>query len=220
MTRLVPPPATAARLAGVVLLLAGAAVLMGIITAEALYPVLYTTGGNEISDLAAPRPPAGEPLQPSATIFNLVVAGSGLAVLGGAWLVQRALGRRSLAVALALMGVGAVGVALFPGGSGTIHVAFALLTFAAGGVSALVAARATSAPFRFVSAALGVVSLASLAWYIVLRETADGALLGGVERWVAYPVVLWLVAFGGYLTASGVPGDETVARSTRNRVGG
>lgn len=203
MTRLAPPPATAARLAGVVLLLAGAAVLMGIVTAEALYPVPYTTGGNEISDLAAPRPPAGEPLQPSATIFNLVVAGSGLAVLGAAWFVRRALGRRSLAITLALMGIGAVGVALFPGGTGTVHVAFALLTFAAGGASALVAARVTSSPFRYVSAALGAVSLAALAWYIVLREMGSPALLGGVERWVAYPVVLWLVGFGGYLTASG-----------------
>ena len=203
MTRLSPPPATASRLAGVVLLLAGAAVLMGIVTAEALYPVPYTTGGNEISDLAAPRPPAGEPLQPSATIFNFAVLGCGLAVLAAAWLVRRALGRRSLAITLALMGIGAVGVALFPGGTGTVHVAFALLTFAAGGASALAAARATSAPFRYVSAALGVVSLAALAWYIVLRETADGALLGGVERWVAYPVVIWLVGFGGYLAASG-----------------
>ena len=220
MTRLAPPPATAARLAGVVLLLAGAAVLMGIVTAEALYPVPYTTGGNEISDLAAPRPPAGEPLQPSATIFNLVVAGSGLAVLGVAWLIRRALGRRSLAITLGLMGIGAVGVALFPGGSGTVHVAFALLTFAAGGACGLVAARVTSAPFRYVSAALGVVSLAALLWYIVLRETGNPAALGGVERWVAYPVVLWLVGFGGYLAASGAAGAETAARSTRNRVGG
>jgi hypothetical protein len=26
--------------------------------------------------------------------------------------------------------------------------------------------------------------------------------LGGVERWMVYPVVLWLVGFGGFLTAS------------------
>jgi hypothetical protein len=25
--------------------------------------------------------------------------------------------------------------------------------------------------------------------------------LGGIERFVAYPVVLWLLAFGGYLLA-------------------
>jgi hypothetical protein len=26
---------------------------------------------------------------------------------------------------------------------------------------------------------------------------------GGIERWIAYPTVLWLVAFGGYLLAVG-----------------
>ena len=26
---------------------------------------------------------------------------------------------------------------------------------------------------------------------------------GGVERWIAYPTVLWMLAFGGYLMAQG-----------------
>ena len=30
---------------------------------------------------------------------------------------------------------------------------------------------------------------------VIYRELGDG----GIERWVAYPVVLWLVAFGGNL---------------------
>ena len=32
--------------------------------------------------------------------------------------------------------------------------------------------------------------------------------LGGVERWMVYPIVLWLVGFGSYLAAS--PPAETV----------
>lgn len=205
MTRLAPPPTTAVRLAGVLLLLAGAIVLMGIITAEALYPAPYTTGGNEISDLGGTRPPEGLVLQPSATIFNLVMLGCGLLVLVAAWLVQRGLGRRSLAITLGLLGVGATCVGLFPGNTGTPHALFSLLTFVAGGVCGLVAARVTSAPFRYVSAALGVVSLGALLSYGVLGDAGPLASLGdgGVERWVAYPVVLWLVGFGGYLTASG-----------------
>ena len=210
MTRLAPPPTTAVRLAGVLLLLAGAIVLMGIITAEALYPAPYTTGGNEISDLGGTRPPEGLVLQPSATIFNLVMLGCGLLVLVAAWLVQRGLGRPSLAITLALLGVGATGVGLFPGNTGTPHALFSLLTFVAGGVCGLVAARVTSAPFRYVSAALGVVSLGALLSYGVLGDAGPLASLGdgGVERWVAYPVVLWLVGFGGYLTASGAPATE------------
>jgi hypothetical protein len=43
--------------------------------------------------------------------------------------------------------------------------------------------------------------------------------LGGVERWMVYPVLLWLVGFGGYLTASqtaevsGAPPPDTAARA-------
>lgn len=33
-----------------------------------------------------------------------------------------------------------------------------------------------------------------------LADTKLGS--GGVERWIAYPTVLWLVAFGGYLLAA------------------
>ena len=40
--------------AGALLFLAGAVVLMGIITAEALYPADYSTAANTVSDLGAP----------------------------------------------------------------------------------------------------------------------------------------------------------------------
>ena len=59
------------RLGGGLLFVAGATILMGIITAEALYPGTFSTGANEISDLGGTRPPNSVILQPSATIFNL-----------------------------------------------------------------------------------------------------------------------------------------------------
>ena len=30
---------------------------------------------------------------------------------------------------------------------------------------------------------------------------------GGLERWIVYPIVLWLVAFGSYLQAMANPTD-------------
>jgi len=47
--------ATDLRLGGSLLTIAGVTILMGIITAEALYPNTFTTGGNEISDLGGRR---------------------------------------------------------------------------------------------------------------------------------------------------------------------
>ena len=66
-------PEAGRALAGSALIAAGAFTLMGIITAEAVYPEAYATRANDISDLAAPRGRS----QPSATIFNLAMIASG-----------------------------------------------------------------------------------------------------------------------------------------------
>jgi len=56
------------RLGGAFLFVAGGTILMGIITAEALYPGTFSTGANEISDLGGTRPPEGIVLQPGKTV--------------------------------------------------------------------------------------------------------------------------------------------------------
>lgn len=191
------------RAAGALLFVAGAVILMGIITAEAVYPAPYTTGGNEISDLGGTRPPDGVVLQPSATIFDLTMIASGLLVIAGAACLHLGLRRRSATLAVGALGVGALGVGVFPGYVAGWHALFALLTFLSGGIAAIVTARVTQPPFRYLSAALGLISLASLLSYLVLGDGSPLATLGagGVERWVAYPIVIWITGFGGYLAA-------------------
>lgn len=195
--------ATLVRTAGALLFVAGAVLLMGIITAEALYPAPYTTGGNEISDLGGTRPPEGLVLQPSATIFNLTMIAGGLLTLGAAACLQAGLGRLSTSIVVGLLGVGALGVGVFPGNVAGIHAVFALLTFVSGGLAAIVTAPVTRPPFRYLGIVLGVISLASLVSYVLLGEGAPLAPLGdgGVERWVAYPIVIWVTGFGGHLAA-------------------
>ena len=60
-------------------------------------------------------------------------------------------------------------------------------------------------PFRYVSAVLGATGLLSLAIAMAGDATplVDELGDGGIERWVAYPVVLWLVAYGGFLLGEG-----------------
>ena len=82
-------------LAGVLLSGAAAVILMGIITAEALYPGTYSTNGNEISDLGATRPPNSLILQPSAAIFDGTMLASGALILLAAFLVSRGMRRRA-----------------------------------------------------------------------------------------------------------------------------
>jgi hypothetical membrane protein len=79
------------KIAGGLLLVAGATILMGIITAEALYIAPYTTR-MEISDLGATD--AGFILPPSSAIFNATMLVTGAMIIVGAWFTHRALHRR------------------------------------------------------------------------------------------------------------------------------
>jgi hypothetical protein len=72
----------------------------------------------------------------------------------------------------------------------------------------------TTAPFRYVSASFGLVSLGSLLFSGPLAASDLGA--GGVERWVVYPVVLWVVAFGGYLLGAGPAAQTRLAGRAGN----
>jgi hypothetical membrane protein len=187
--------------AGVLLVVAGLVTFFGIITAEALYPDGYTTAGNTISDLGATEPPNSVIQQPSATIFNLTMVVAGVLIIAAAFCLQRGFRRVAVALLVALSGLGMVGVGVFPGDTGNIHAIFALLAFIAGGLAAVVSPTVQSPPFSVVSVVLGVVSLSSLALYMILGDSDPmaGLGIGGVERWIAYPINAWTLAFGGYL---------------------
>jgi hypothetical membrane protein len=207
------------RIGGALLGLAGTTILMGIITAEALYPGAFSTSGNEISDLGGTRPPDSVVLQPSAAIFDLSMAAIGILIMSASRFVHGALGRRSVTIPISVLGFGALGVGLFPGNTGTPHALFAMTTFIAGGVAAVSAGRVATGPFRLLSVLLGATALVTLGLYVLLGDASPMARLGigGVERWIVYPIVLWVVAFGGYLSgrAEGDPRDDGVRVAPR-----
>ena len=193
------------RTAGALLFVAGAVLLMGIITAEALYPAAYSTAGNAISDLGGTEPPDSVVLQPSATIFDATMMAVGLLMLAAAWFVHRAVRRRSVTIPLAVLGAAAFGVGLFPGDTGAPHAIFAMAAFVSGGVAAITSSLVATGPFRYLSMALGAIALGTLGTYVLLGEGSPMMELGigGLERWIVYPVVVWATAFGGYLAGRG-----------------
>jgi hypothetical membrane protein len=174
---------------------------MGITTAEALYPENYSISQNEISDLGATEPPDSVIHEPSATIFNLTMIVCGAFVLMASVFIQIGFRRTLPVVFIALFGLGALGVGVFPGDHGTVHAAFALLAFVAGGLAAILSYPLTTSPFRYFSLVLGVVSLVVLILHSIMGDSSPiaGLGIGGVERWVAYPVLIWLTGFGGHL---------------------
>jgi hypothetical membrane protein len=195
--------------AGASFFLAGVVVFMGIITAEALYPG-YRTSANTISDLGGTLPPGSLIVQPAAAVFDAAMVVGGLLVIGGAFLLQRSVRDRLVTVPLALFGIGVFGVGIFNGTWGTIHALFALLAFVGGAVSAILAARIEAPPFREISVVLGAISLTALALVFIQAPGGLAAILGigGAERWIAYPVALWITGFGGYLLGASVTGDR------------
>jgi hypothetical membrane protein len=189
------------KIAGGLLATAGALILMGIITAEALYTAPYNTR-MEISDLGATD--TGFILHPSSYIFNATMVAAGAMIVIGAYYLHRAFHRRAVTIPTGLLGIGVLGVGIFPGNIHPYHPLFAFTAFLAGGVAVLLSSKVTPQPLRSIVAVMGIVSLLSTVAGVFLLEWGPIARLdlGGVERWMVYPVVLWLVGFGSYLTAS------------------
>lgn len=207
------PTVPDAALAGVLLLLAGGVSLLGIITAEALHPDYATT--QEISDLGSTIPPDPVSYEPTATIFNATMITTGVLVLLSAVFLYRSGARRVLSVPLAVFGAGVLGVGVFPGDVMPWHGIAALVTFTSGGIAAVLASRAVSKPFAYLCLLLGGFSLASLVYAIAIGPTGPLGDLeaGGIERWVAYPLLVWISGYGGYLM--GATGDDPVRGRSR-----
>ena len=203
-------------IAGVLLSISGVTILMGIITGEALYPAPYNTAENTISDLGGTMPSeGGVVLQPSAAIFDVTMLVSGAMIVISAYFVHRAFERWAATIPLFLLGIGILGVGVFPGYVPAVHPMFALLAFVSGGLAAVMSYKIVRPPIRHISVVLGAVTLVSLVLGFFFRELPFVAALGegGIERWIAYPVVLWLTIFGGHLMGhAGKPAGAGVGR--------
>lgn len=192
------PGMTPRRTAGILLLAGSLIVLAGMILAQSQYPG-YSLEDNYISDLgnfAHPVP---------AILFNtsIVIFGA-MAVYAG--LLVRDTIDRWLGVLVALAGAGAVGVGVFSEGTViAIHAIAALTVFSCGSLAIFRSAQVLyGRPVSYVFAVLGCVAVFSLALLIFDIGTGRSLLgigIGGVERLVALPIVIWTVATGIFLAA-------------------
>jgi hypothetical membrane protein len=188
-------------LAGALLFVGGLQWFMTVMAAETLFPG-YSTRANDLSDLASTIPPNLLPVQPSAIMFNATTFLLGLMIIISAFVIYRANGERLFSLLFALFGAAAMSVGIFPGDAGIIHGLVALVTFVASSLSAMAAYRLERRSFACISAVIGILSLTVLFSAFFLGETSPFWLAfgrGGEERLIAYPVVLWVTGFGGYL---------------------
>lgn len=184
--------------AGVAVFIGGVQFTIGFVLAEIYYPA-YNVSTNYISDLGATCPTLQTCIveQPTSTIFNSSIVLYGLLGLLGAYFLQKAFRWKPATAMVVLGSVGAIGVGLFPETTGVWHSLFSLIVFLFTGLSALVTARLQRKPMLYLSTILGLVSLVALLLYIGGVYLGLGP--GGMERVVAWPVILWTVGFGAHL---------------------
>ncbi len=180
--------------AGILLFLAGSLSLMGIITGEIYYPTEYSTFKNEISDLGGTRPPNSIIHQPSATIFNLTMMATGILILIATYFLLKHFKKSLAVIPLAIFGLGILGVGIFPGHVEFWHGLFAMITFIFGGLACITALKIVTGPYRFIGIFCGITSLV---FYFGAGNFIPYLGMGGTERWVAYPILLWLTGLGG-----------------------
>ncbi|MDS0222274.1 DUF998 domain-containing protein [Haloarcula sp. S1AR25-5A] len=182
------------QLAGVFFFALAAQFMTVIMLGAAMVPG-YDFGAAAISDLGV--------FPETALLFNVSLIVVGILNLLGGYFFYRTHGKRWLLAIFALAGIGAIGAGFFPLDTGGLHGLAALLAFVFFNVQAIGSATRLSGVMRVLSVLAGGLGLV----FVVLMALGDGGNTaafgpighGGTERMIVYPVMLWLVAFGGYL---------------------
>ena len=175
------------KVAGSLILIGAAQFVVGMMIAEALYGD-YSIRDNYISDLGVGS---------SALVFNGSIFLLGLLTLVASYIFWRVVHARLITILILASAIGAMGVGIFTEDAGVIHVIVSVVTFLFGGISAIAAYRLEKVPLNYISVILGITVLVALALFGTGNFLGIGK--GGMERMIAYPILLWAVAFGAYL---------------------
>jgi len=187
------------RVAGTILLVGLTQFILFLQVAEDLYPK-YSTSQNYISDLGATCSPAFDKcsiFQPSSFIFNSSTILLGILVIISAYFLQKSFNRKLFSIFILLAGIGVLGVGLFPETTGIIHLIVAFIGFIFMGLAALMSYRIVQPPLSYASIILGGLTLIDL--ILFTSGNYFGLGIGGMERMIVYPAIVWGLSFAGFL---------------------
>jgi hypothetical membrane protein len=193
------------RLPGLFFFLLGAGFLIVTMLAASIAPD-YDFRGGAISGVIAE----------TALLFNSLLVVMGVLNIVGGYLFYRSHRRLWLLGMYVIAGVGTIGAGLFPLDTGGVHSIFALVAFLVYNVEGLGTAIVLAGPTRalgFIAGAVGLIYTILM----VIGDSGNTAVFGpyghgGSERMMAYPLMLWLIALGGYLMAGRSPDEAPSAR--------
>jgi hypothetical membrane protein len=191
------------KFAGILLVVACVQYLLAVNVAESLYPG-YSIAVNSLSDLGGSLPL----VEPAAIIYNASNIILGILILITVYLILKSGGCRLFSSCLAVFGFCIVALGIFPEYSGGIHVTFALLAFISGILALFFSYRlGINIPMIIISMILGLIALITVISPFIYGTGSANPLnvlgMGGAERLIVYPIILYLTALGGYLTSRG-----------------
>jgi hypothetical membrane protein len=174
----------------------------------AAWPVHYSITADAISDLGNTTCGIYGPryvCSPYFTWMNVSFIVLGATMIAGSTLIyqefKQDVWNKIAFILMALAGFGTILVGVFPENTiAFFHYSGALLPFLLGNVALIIFSFSLGleGKFRVYTLASGVVALVALALFIT--HTYLGLGLGGMERLVAHPQTIWLIAFGVYMS--------------------
>lgn len=186
----------------------------------------YSISRNTISDLGVTtcaRFNARYVCSPLHDVMNLSFVLLGVTMITACAVLRRSFrdqGSRSLSIGFALVGSGGVGVlavGIFPENSIPLfHGIGAALPFVLGNIGVALLGFSLPVPlaFRLFTLTCGFAALTALVFYAISHFLGFGE--GGMERIVAYPQTVWLIAFGLFLLTNFANNPITIERKRRN----
>jgi hypothetical membrane protein len=172
----------------------GAAFIAGTMLLASMVPS-YDYQGAAISDLGITGA--------TALWFNGLLVVLGLLNITGGYLYYRDHHRAWLLALYVIAGIGTLGAGVFPLSTGGLHTIFALAAFVFYNLEVVGTAAVLSGPIRLLGVIAGILGLIYTIVMVIGDSGSPGVFgpigHGGSERMIAYPAMLWLTAFGGYL---------------------
>lgn len=135
----------------------------------------------------------------SAFFFNSSLFFCGILLIIAAYFLQKSGYYLAFCFLIAIIGIGLVGVGIFPEDTGIPHLIAAALVFLSGSIAALISFRIFSPPWSWVSVILGSIGLVAIILFIVNSNLGLGE--GCLERIIAYPLLFWAMGCGAFLMA-------------------
>ncbi|MFW9919013.1 MAG: DUF998 domain-containing protein [Candidatus Thorarchaeota archaeon] len=190
------------RLSGYLIFLAGLQWFIGLLAAESWTPD-YSSRIDYVSELG---------IWEMATLYNASIFILGVLLVIGSYLLFQDGKPRLFTILLAITGIGAIGLGIFPGYAQPMHSIATLIAIMAGTLSAIASFQLQKKPMYFISLILGLTALLSVIIFFPYlglptgsTETFLGMAKGSMERWAIYPILAWAISFGSYLVGSNDP---------------